>query len=33
VDNLIKMLEKYSTDLEGVVAERTRELADEKVNR
>lgn len=30
VDNLIAMLEKYSTDLEGVVAERTKELAEEK---
>ena len=31
VDNLIAMLEKYSTDLEGVVADRTKELAEEKV--
>ena len=30
VDNLIAMLEKYSTDLEGIVAERTMELAEEK---
>ena len=33
VDNLISMLEKYSTDLEGVVAERTQELAEEKVRK
>lgn len=30
VDNLVTMLEKYSTDLEGVVADRTKELAEEK---
>lgn len=30
VDNLIYMLEKYSRDLEGIVAERTKELAVEK---
>ena len=30
VDNLIRMLEKYSCDLEGIVAERTKELAVEK---
>eukprot|EP00049_Salpingoeca_infusionum_P010535 m.182392 g.182392 ORF g.182392 m.182392 type:complete len:1996 (-) comp14668_c0_seq4:2510-8497(-) len=30
VDNLIKMLEKYSQDLEGLVSERTLELAEEK---
>lgn len=30
VDNLIRMLEKYSRDLEGIVAERTKELAVEK---
>lgn len=30
VDNLITMLEKYSTDLEGIVAERTMELEEEK---
>ena len=30
VDNLIKMLEKYATDLEGIVAERTSELEVEK---
>ncbi|KAK3592578.1 hypothetical protein CHS0354_018845 [Potamilus streckersoni] len=30
MDNLIKMLEKYSTDLEGIVLERTRELQAEK---
>lgn len=30
VDNLIYMLEKYSRDLEGIVGERTKELAVEK---
>lgn len=30
VDNLISMLEKYSSDLEGIVAERTSELQAEK---
>ena len=30
MDNLVNMLEKYSTNLEGIVAERTAELAAEK---
>ncbi|EDQ86612.1 uncharacterized protein MONBRDRAFT_27986 [Monosiga brevicollis MX1] len=30
VDNLVRMLEKYSQDLEGIVSERTAELAQEK---
>ncbi len=30
MDNLVAMLEKYSTNLEGIVAERTEELAAEK---
>ncbi|EGD73334.1 RGC/RGC protein kinase [Salpingoeca rosetta] len=30
VDNLISMLEKYSQNLEGIVSERTKELAAEK---
>ena len=30
VDNLIKMLESYATDLEGIVGERTAELEQEK---
>lgn len=30
IDNLIKMLEKYATNLEGIVAERTAELEVEK---
>lgn len=30
VDNLIKKLEKYSTGLEAIVSERTRELGEEK---
>eukprot|EP00055_Hartaetosiga_balthica_P016075 m.99782 g.99782 ORF g.99782 m.99782 type:complete len:1901 (+) comp9033_c2_seq1:508-6210(+) len=30
IDNLVKMLEKYSQDLEGIVSERTKELALEK---
>ena len=30
MDNLVSMLEKYSTNLEAIVAERTAELAAEK---
>lgn len=30
MDNLVNMLEKYSTNLEAIVAERTAELAAEK---
>lgn len=30
MDNLVTMLEKYSTNLEAIVAERTAELAAEK---
>ena len=30
MDNLVRMLEKYSTNLEAIVAERTQELAAEK---
>lgn len=30
LDNLIKRLENYATDLEGIIAERTAELAEEK---
>ena len=30
MDNLVSMLEKYSTNLEAIVAERTSELAAEK---
>lgn len=30
VDNLIKMLEAYATDLEGIVGERTAELEKDK---
>ncbi len=30
MDNLVAMLEKYSTNLEAIVAERTEELAAEK---
>ena len=30
MDNLVRMLEKYSTNLEAIVAERTAELAAEK---
>ena len=30
VDTMFKMLEKYSTDLEDIVAERTTQLEEEK---
>ena len=30
VDNMILLLEKYASNLEGLVAQKTRELAEEK---
>ena len=30
IDNMINLLEKYASNLEGIVAQRTAELADEK---
>ena len=30
MDNMLKMMEKYTTNLEEVIGERTRELEDEK---
>lgn len=30
MDHMLKMMEKYTTDLEEVISERTRQLIDEK---
>ena len=30
MDNMVAMLEKYANNLEGIVAERTAQLAEEK---
>ena len=30
MDNMLQMMEKYATDLEGVISERTHQLIEEK---